>query len=173
MIRSRYVFAALYLVAVFIIVDQLAELAINLYPGTTPSDTVIGRSLGDARWRFAAFGLLVGRATALIMADGLLIAAALGLGHRGFLASWAWLHWVIGGVLLLVLVLFGLDALEVRLNVSPAAKTAFFLAAGRAGFMAILAVVYCGVGGWLAFRATRRQTKAEAAPALVVRGSAP
>lgn len=146
-VPARFVFLALYAAAGLVIVDQLAELAIGLYPFRA----------GEVHWRFGAFGLATGRATVLILVDALLLLAALGLGHSGFVRVWSVIHMVLGLIFLGGVAIFSLDVLEIRRTVRPEGMQSFVLAATRAAVMVLVSVVFCfwaGIAGW---RASKRQ----------------
>lgn len=142
---ARYAFGALYATAFLILFDQFAELAASLYP--FKPDTV--------QWRFAAYGLAVGRTTTLLLADALVVLAALGLRQGRVVRVWGILHLVFLVPLLAGLVGFGLDALEVRRDLRADAKSPVELASVRAVVVALLAVGYCVWAGVAALRATR------------------
>ncbi len=150
-VPARFVFLALYAAAGLVIVDQLAELAIGLYPFRA----------GEVHWRFGAFGLATGRATVLILVDALLLVAALGLGHGGFVRFWSVIHMVLGLIFLGGVAIFSLDVLEIRRTVRPEGMQSFLLAAARAAVMVLISVVFCfwaGIAGW---RSSKRQKQVD------------
>ncbi|MBX3146089.1 MAG: hypothetical protein KF785_04920 [Gemmatimonadales bacterium] len=150
-VPARFVFWTLYAAAGLVIVDQLAELTIGLYPFRA----------GEVHWRFGAFGLATGRATVLILVDALLLVAALGLGHRGFVRVWSVIHLVFGLLFLGGVAIFSLDVLEIRRTVRPEGMESFLLAASRAAVMVLISVVFCfwaGIAGW---RSSSRAKQAE------------
>ena len=142
----RYLFFALYAAAVLIFLDQVAELVVVLYPfrGTAVD------------WRFGAFGLVMGRTTTAVIMDVLVILAALGLRHRRGLRIWGILHVVFGALLLVGLVMFALDTLELRSTVRADAEGTLTLGAARAALMVVLALVYCVLVTVASLRASRR-----------------
>jgi hypothetical protein len=151
-------FAALYAAAVVVLLDQAAELFVSLTPVR----------VGDIRWRFGAFGLVVGRTTTAVLVDILVIVAALGLGHRGFLRAWAILHLIVAGVLLIGLGGFALDAIELHRLTNPEVTSSFELAAGRAAVVVGVAVVYCVWAAVATLRATRIAMPRPDEPLVVV-----
>jgi hypothetical protein len=142
----RYLFSALYGAALLVLIDQAAELAATLYPF----------NFTNLQWRFGAFGLIVGRTTTGVIVDILVVIAALGLQHRGFLRGWGIAHLVVAPILLMGLAVFVLDSLELR-NAVPSDQAAVMTtAAARAVLMVLLAVIYCVSVTIAAIRATRR-----------------
>lgn len=139
---SRFIFIALYVAAVVVLLDQVAELVASLYPFR----------IEQIQWRFGAFGLIVGRTTTAVIVDALVFLAALGLGHRGVLRAWGGLHFVLAALLIGGLAVFTLDALELRRTVAREAADTFVLAAGRAAVVVAAAVVYCIWAAIAAFR---------------------
>lgn len=130
---SRFVFVALYAAALVVLLDQAAELVASMYPF----------QIGDIQWRFGAFGLIVGRTTTAVLVDVLVFMAALGLMHRSVLGAWAIVHLVAAVALVIGLVSFSLDALELRRRAVPEVAGTFDLAAGRAAVVVLVVAVYC------------------------------
>lgn len=139
-VPSKYIFAALYATALFIIADQLSELVVALYPF----------NYGDVNWRFGAFGLATGRATTFVLVDGFVLIAALGRGHVGFIRFWGALHVLVAAALVAALVVFALDAVEIRQLVNPEGRSGVQVVSARAAVMAVSAAIFCtwlGVAG--------------------------
>ena len=155
--------ALLYLAGSVVLADQAADLTATLLANNaTPS---------IANWRFGAFGLLVSRTSVLVVADVMLFAAAIGLGHRRVLRVLGALHLAIAVLLLGGLVLFTLDWLQVRSRVRAEAMGSFDLAALRAAVIVVLALGAAGWAGLTSLRATERSRsrssrREDAAPLL-------
>jgi hypothetical protein len=158
----RYLFLALYAAAALILLDQIAELVVVLYPFR----------LSAVDWRFGAFGLIMGRTTTAVIMDVLIILATLGLRHRRALRIWGMLHVVAALLLLIGLVMFALDALELRGTVRPDVMGTLTLGSTRAALMVFLALIYCGLVTAATLRASRRGAAdkgADESPLLVGR----
>ncbi len=135
---TRPFFGLLYLAGVALILDQGLILASSIMPF----------SPGAAQWRFGAVGLAAGRITPLLLADTAVILAAMWLGHRAVLRTWALLHLVLVAVLLLVLGGFALDAIQVRQQLIPEAQLGMLLGASRVGIMLLAMVIWSVWAGW-------------------------
>lgn len=135
---TRPFLGLLYLAGAVLVVDQGLILASSIMPF----------SPGAAQWRFGAVGLAAGRITPLLLADTAIILAAIWLGHRAMLRTWALLHLVLVVVLLLVLGGFALDAIQVRQQLIPEAQAGMLLGASRVGIMLLGMVVWSVWTGW-------------------------
>jgi chromate transport protein ChrA len=111
--------------------------------------------LHDPRWRFGAFGIMSN--AMLVPLVGLLIAfvAAATFEHRLLQRVLGLVCLGIGAIVALGLVLFGLDALQVRQQFQPAAQLAFRVASTTAVMKSFLAVITLGAFGLASFRAPR------------------
>lgn len=129
--RYRYLAFPAYLVALVLILVPFFDTTMQLYP----------LNPGNAQWRFGAIGLFSN--AFMIPAAGMLIAlvTALTLGHRGFLRVLGWLCAVGAFTSIVLLLLFGLDAFQTRLNVSPEARISFVVASFTAAVKLIFAAV--------------------------------
>ena len=145
MAPSRFLFRALYAAAVLVLIDQAAELLASLYPF----------EIGSVRWRFGAFGLIIGRTTTAVIVDALVLIAAVGLGHRAVLRVWGGLHFVVAVPLAAGLVMFLLDTLELRRSVIPDVAGTMVLASARAAVVVLAAVIYAIGAGIATFRAIK------------------
>lgn len=156
---------ALYLAAVVaaavMLFDQLFELAVSIYPF----------HLRMVQWRFGAYGLLVGRTTAFVFADMLLVLGIVGLDRRRLLRGWGILHLAVAGLLLPVMGLFALDALEMRQTVRSGVEGPLALAAVRVVLVGAVALGYLLWTGITVLRATaersRRRDRNEGAPVMM------
>ena len=129
--RYRYFALPAYLVAAALILIPFFDAAMSVWPWRP----------GAAQWRFGALGLLSN--AFMIPAAGLLIvlATALALEHRRTLRVFGVLC-ALGALFTGVSVLlFGLDALQTRVNVAPSARLAFNAASLTAAGKLLLATV--------------------------------
>lgn len=150
--------AILYLTAGVVLVDQLAILLASVLPWAP----------GAVQWRFGAVGLAAGRATPFLLADLLLLAAALLGNHRGFLRALAFLHLFLAPLVLSVVALFVLDTMEVRQSLPLEARRQALLSAGRA-LVALLALSLFAVWvGLRILRSTPARSAARSADRLVL-----
>jgi len=152
----NYVYASLYALAAFILVDQVSDLATGLHPF----------QLSSSGWRFGAFGLAVGRLTTLVFVDAMLLIAALGRNDRGFLRFWSFLHLPLALFFVAGVLLFCLDAVEMRRSVPPAGARGLLLASARTAFVGIIAAVLFFWVGIAGTRATRRRRFGRGSPMI-------
>src|ERR1051325_7809820 len=104
--HRRKLLALLYLAGFLIAVDQLADVLVTVLSTPVAFDSV--------QWRFGVFGLLATRTSVLLMAEVMVFAAAVGLDHRNLLAGLGVLNLVLALCVLAGLVLFALDAAQLR-----------------------------------------------------------
>ena len=152
----RRLLALLYLAGAILIVDQVADLI-----GTFMAQPI---ALGSAAWRFGAFGLFSSRSSVLLVADAMLFAAAIGLDHRRVLRTLGFLHLLLAVTATAGLVVFALDALEVRREIRESASGLYHSAALRVAVVSLLASILLAWTGFVAI-ATTRSTKGGARPA--------
>jgi len=99
-----------------------------------------------------------------------LLLAAVGLGHRVMLRILALVHFLVAALLLVGLVLFLLDTLEIQRMVRAEGKPGFGAAAGRAAVLALLGACllgWSGVVAWAAGRSHRREHRSGGNPLVV------
>lgn len=146
--QLRALAPAAYVVALLLVTIPFSEVVVSALPARP----------GDASWRFGAVGMLSRALMTPLL--GMLLAAALAvvLGHLRTLRTLTLLAVIGAAALLLLLPLFGLDALEVRARVQPAARLAFGLAAAQA----VGKIVLAAVGLLLLARGGRRASRAAA-----------
>ncbi len=157
---TRTLLGLLYVTGAVLIVDQLLILFTSISPLSPTS----------AGWRFGAMGLGIGRATPLLLADTLIILAALWLGHGLMMRIWGGVHFVLAVGLLVLLGLFALDAIQVRQQLVPEAQSAMLLGAARAAVMALVLSIW---SAWLAIHLLRiskqfQAPRSERGSALIV-----
>ena len=126
--------------------------------------------VGDARWRFGAFGLLSN--SLLLSTVGVLMALVVAsvFEHRRFrrILGVATLTAVL--VLAASWVVFALDVLQVRNGVSAQAARAFFAASLGAALRSLFAVLSLTVLGVTAFRGSKPFTRSTKRSGMVVSG---
>lgn len=122
---------------------------------------VIPFRLHDPRWRFGAFGLLSN--AMMVPTVGLLIAfvAAVVFEHRVLQRTLGIVALVLGAVTACALIVFGLDALQIRQQVQPAAQLAFRVASTTAVAKSMLGILTLGAFGLVSFRAPRAPKRAK------------
>jgi hypothetical protein len=159
----RLVAWSFYAIGMLVVVVPLGDLAAgigSLNPGAVP-------------WRFGAAGLLSGALVLPMVGLGLWFAAAVLLGHRGFLRALSVLSAITLLLVGVILVMFALDALQVRVQVRQDDKRAFDLAAAKAAVTFLLEGVVLAVLTVNLHRAAQAVTgrrhppRAEASPLLV------
>jgi hypothetical protein len=156
----RAILAVLFGAGLLILLDQGADLLATLL--------VRPVELGSASWRFGVFGLLASRVSALIVADVMLFVAAVALGWRGVLRWLGVIHLGLSAVFAGGLVLFFLDALQVRGTMPAQSAAAISGAAARAGIVALATCVALAWAGIAARRGGGNRTgRRERAPLVV------
>ncbi len=145
--RTRRFLSLLYLAGLFIMADQVIDVIATLLANPVRPDAVA--------WRFGVFGLLATRATTLLVADVMVFAAALGLGHSMMLRILGALHLLLAAAVAAALVVFALDTVQIRRLVIDRAARGFDSAAVRAALAAVLGIVILGWAGIAALRAGR------------------
>jgi hypothetical protein len=148
----------LYLAAAVILLDQAAILAASIYPPAADS----------VNWRFGAVGLAAGRATPFLLADLLMLGAAMFAGHRGFLRVLAVVHVLVAVGLLAALGMFVLDTLEIRQLIPLDARRQALASAARAAIALLAVVLYCLIVAVRVIRATPPRSTARSADRRIV-----
>ncbi len=145
-LRARPWLFGLYLLALVLLAQPLIETAAATWP-LRP---------GLVGWRFAFTGIFYTMLPTTMVALLIAAGAAFLLGHRGVLRTVAVLTVILGAIVVLLTVSFGLDALQMRKLVRQEAKSGFDAASLKAVLTAAFAVIACvtlSVGG---FRASRK-----------------
>ena len=161
---NRYKHFALpaYLVALSLVGIPYFDAAMQVYPF----------NLGNAQWRFGAIGLVSN--AFLIPAIGILLAlaVAIALGHAKVLktlgvvcAAWAIF-------MVLTFGLFGLDAFQTRLNVTPEASLSFAVASVTAGVKLLISVVTLAAFAIAGLKTRLDDRKPKAAPMVAPQAAA-
>lgn len=149
----RKLFGLLYLAGFLVLADQVIEILAALFMGSAPP------APGAASWRFGAFGLVAGRLGLLLLGDVFLFAAAIGLEHRIVLRLLGVIHVFLAAIALAALLVFGLDALEMRGRAQGPMVAPVSVAALRAGGLVVLAIVIMTGAGVTSIRATRKHRR--------------
>lgn len=158
---ARRLLPFLYVGAALLLTDQAFDLVATLLAQPVELDS--------PEWRFGAVGLLVTRASVLLVADVLLFAGAVALDHRRFLRVLGVAHLVLAVLLLAGSAIFVLDAVQVRRAVRDETRRAFDLAAFRAFALTLLGAGLLGWAGLAAVRTTRRKAEPDASRIVVAR----
>lgn len=135
---ARRAVGLLYIAAAVIILVELAEAAVLSFPPHT----------AVASWRYGLLGVLVSKTATFALADALLLAAALVLGHRRVLRALAFLHLFVGIVLVPLSVLYVLDVLALRRAVRPQFVRGFDLNSLRTLAVFLLGCFACFIAFW-------------------------
>ena len=151
---NRPLIVAAYLTALLLVIVPLGETAVTVMPFRT----------GNLSWRFGSMGLF--SQALMTPAFGLVLtgAIALALGHRWMLRAVSVLAGLLTPVFVVLMVLFALDAIELRSQLRPEAAASFDVAAIQALVrLALLAMIAAplAVGGW---KASRRSVTQVVAP---------
>jgi hypothetical protein len=160
--RRRSLLVPGILIALLLVAFAYLDFVLNIWPA----------KLGEARWRFGTAGVLMSYLAWLLLGQLLLLWFAQMAGSRSWLRLGAALCGLQGLVMLVVLVGFPLDFLQVRRDVADADQWTFKVAAART-------VLKLGIGAltflWLtvtAFRAAKddpgsRAGRRETSPLIV------
>lgn len=140
----RRLLAVLFAAGLLIVLDQSADLIATLLSRTT--------DISAPSWRFGLFGMVASRTSALLLGDVMLFASATALGWRTMLRGLGALHLGLAAGGLAGLVLFLLDAVQVRGAVPEQSTSAFSAAVFRAGTVALAGAITLGWAGVAAWR---------------------
>jgi hypothetical protein len=156
----------LYPVALLLIVVPVTDIALRAFPP----------QFGTLQWRFATVGLLLGNYGTILLGLGLLGLVAALLAHRGVLRGIGLVCLLLAVVTLAVLVLFGLDAIQIRRLAQPGFKRQILTSSLGALFTGTVGAVALATLGRAALAASRGGRAAtatrKAASPLVVGGVA-
>ena len=146
MTQTRYLGAPAYFMGLVLVLFPLAETVLVVLPIRA----------GEVGWRFGATGLLSRALMTPLLGILLMLAVALLLGHRRVLRVIS-VFCTVGALILAgLVVLFLLDALQMRVQVRPEAKTSFDLATLSSAFKHVVVVALLAVfarAGWKGSRA--------------------
>ena len=160
---------ALYPAAFLLVLVPLADITLRSF----------GTEAGSLQWRFGTVGLLFGNLGTVVL--GLTLAGFLAAvaGQRGLLRGIGMVAILLAIILAALLVLFGLDAIQIRRLVAIQMRRGILISSVGAAFAAVMAMIALLVGGrgaLLASRAERgvseRRTKPAPSP-LVAQAAAP
>jgi hypothetical protein len=149
----------------------LVAFALIVIPPLDALMQVIPFRLHDPRWRFGAFGLLSN--AMMIPVTGLLIAFVVStlFEHRVLQRTLGMLSLAVATATVGVLIVFGLDALQVRQQVPPAAQLAFRVASTTAVTKSILGILTLGAFGLASFKAPKSPRRDRAQRGGIMIGS--
>lgn len=156
----RYV-RALYSVGILLVLVPLVDLSLRAFPA----------QFGTLQWRFATIGLLLGNYGTLVLGVALIGFTAAMLGDRGILRAVGAAALIMAVVTLALLVLFALDAVQLRQLVAVAAKRQVGLSSAGAaitGLIGTMAWFLIGRGAMAASRSGRAVASRNRAPSPLV-----
>ncbi|GJG87929.1 hypothetical protein tb265_31100 [Gemmatimonadetes bacterium T265] len=159
----RYV-RALYPVGLMLILVPLVDVGLRTFPPQA----------GTLQWRFASVGLLLGNYGTMVLGAALIGLTAAILGDRGILRIVGTAALVMGVVTLALLVLFALDAVQLRQLVAINLKRQVGLSsigAAVTGLLGTIAWFVVGRGAMTASRSGRVVSNRGRAPAPLVMAS--
>jgi hypothetical protein len=155
---ERYV-RALYPVGLLLVCVPLADLTLRAIPP----------QFGTLQWRFATGGLLLGNYGTIILGAGLCGLVAALVGDRRVLRAVGVCALVMAVLTVALLVLFGLDAVQIRQLANPALKRNILLSSTGAAFTGAFGTVV-----WLTLaRAALAASRAAVRPAARARTATP
>jgi hypothetical protein len=162
---KKYLALPGYLVALSLMLFPLVDSVLSIWPPRS----------AQVAWRFGAVGLLSRAVMTPLLGFLLAYAIALFLGHRRMLQTVAVLSILLGICVVAALGLFGLDALQMRAQVVPQAKTAFDVASVTAVLKYLFSLVVFAAFAWGGLKAARgaaakhhpRESSAADSPLLV------
>ena len=154
---------ALYSVALLLILVPLVDLALRTFPP----------QFGTLQWRFATVGMLLGSLGTVLLGLGLFGLVAALTGQRAVLRGAGFVALGLGVMLLAILVLFGLDAIQIRRLANANFKRAILVSSMGAlftGTMGLITLLAVGRGAMTASRrptTPARRVKPAASPIVV------
>ena len=157
--RSEYPLPVgiLYPLAAVLIILPLADIAIGLIPPR----------FHELQWRVGAIGLVSGAMLFPLLGFFLATVAAHVLEHRWAQRLLAALYAILGLLFLILVVLFALDAIQIRKDINPQHLTKYDLAAAKGVLMQVLLALMLLTLSVVSFRqsraAHRRQQRAQRA----------
>ncbi len=149
---------ALYPVAFLLVMIPLLDLGIRTFPPQP----------GSLQWRFVFAGQLLGSIGTMLLGTGLLAFFSALRGNRTALRIIGYVSFVVAALLIALLVLFALDALQMRQLAGINAKRTIFLSslgAGVAGVIGIVALISIGRGTLAVSRGASATTARRTRPA--------
>jgi hypothetical protein len=138
---------ALYPIAFLLILVPLADLLIRGFPP----------QFGSLQWRFGIVGVLFSNLGTILLGAGLVGLIAAFNGHRGMLRALGYVALLVAAVILALLVLFALDAVQVRTLQNANGK--------RLVLLSSLGAVFAGVFGAVTLFSIGRGALAVSRPA--------
>ena len=168
--NARRYIPALYPMGALLICVPLVDLALRVSPP----------QFGTLQWRFASAGLLFGNLGTILIGFALIGLAAALLGQRKTLRTVGFASFAVAVILLAMIVLFGLDALQIRRLANANYKRAVTMSSIGAILTASFSMVslfLIGRAAMVASRVTRvadvRRTKPAPSPVVARAASAP
>lgn len=148
-LRGPAIFAGpLYFVAALLIVIPLLDFIPNVWPP----------HFGEVSWRYGTVGLFANYTMTPVLGFVVLAVTAAGMNHQLLLRVSGWLLIVIAVLLLVVTLLFVLDAFQVRAGAPPENQILVVVGSGRAvikNLLVVAGITWLGIAS-LRFRPIRR-----------------
>ena len=146
--RVRLVLVGAYPLAAVLILGPVLDGLVRTWP----------IRMGEVAWRFGAVGIWLNVLVTPLLGAFMIVAAAVGLGHRRLVRASAGVLWMVTGTLLIAEVAFALDYLQLRGVVSPEALAAFDVAAVKAMIAGVLGAVAGGILAWVSWRTSHKRS---------------
>jgi hypothetical protein len=119
---------------------------------------------GEVRWRFGAVGIFSGAVTGMLLGLALILGVAVILEQRRVVRVFSVLSLLLGAGLTVMVLLFALDALQMRAAVNPTLMTSFMATTVHAAVILVLMIPIClgiGISGWISTRTPAREQRKE------------
>ncbi len=162
---QRYI-KGLYPVALLLILVPLVDLSLRVFPP----------QFGTLQWRFASTGLLMGNLGTILLGVGLFGLVAVFADHKRLLRGVGFAALALAVVLLALLVLFALDAIQIRRLANANFKRAVLLSSMGALFNCLFsagALLFIGRAALAGSRATRVPARRPKPASVGAKGASP
>lgn len=155
---NRQLTVVAYLVAALMLIIPVLEVVLSVWP----------LRVGETSWRFGTVGLLSQALLTPLLGALVLVLLAVTLGHRRTLATVSVVAALLALALLVVIPIFGLDAIQMRTRVRTDAHRAFDLSSVLATIKLTAAFVVSlllAIGSWKMRKAVMRRAPSAGAEA--------
>lgn len=126
----------------------VADLILNLWPFTP----------GELGWRYGAIGLFANFLHTPLLGALIITLFAAAVGHRRVIRAGGFLWLAVSVVLVLAIITFTLDALQLRPTVLPESLLVYHTSVARAILKHFTGAVAFGLLGWASLKGTRSET---------------